>query len=314
MANATAAPPSSALDRIVIEDQGLRDGFQVEQQLVPTDVKLAFIEALVDAGLSRLQVCSFVNPKAVPQMADAEQLCARLPKREGVILSGLVLNGRGIDRAVRAGLSHVACSYSASDTHSRKNTRMSLAEAQIDYARTVKTAKDAGLTVRGGLQCVFGCRYEGRIDPSAVLSMVERHLALGVDELALADSTGMAHPNAVRFLMERVLPMAEGRPVFLHLHDTEARAMVNAMTAIDCGVRHFDTAFAGMGGCPYIQGASGNLSTEDLCVLVHGLGYDTGIDVSRVARVSRRAEEFFGKRFWGKMHRVLETAGQQVFP
>jgi len=304
---------ASASDkRIVIEDQGPRDGFQVEKKLVPTDTKLSFIEGLVDAGLSRVQVCSFVNPKAVPQMADAEELCGRLPQKPSVIYSGLVLNEKGIDRAITSGLKHVACSYSASDTHSKKNTRMSLAEAQVEYERTVRKAKDAGLTLRGGLQCVFGCRYEGRIDPDAVLRMVEHHFRLGVDELALADSTGMAHPEAIRFIMERVVPMAEGKPVILHLHDTEARAMINAMAAIDCGVRHFDTAFGGMGGCPYIKGASGNLSTEDLAVMVHGLGYETGIDVRKVAALSRRVEEFFEKKFWGKMHAVLGTENIQV--
>jgi hydroxymethylglutaryl-CoA lyase len=298
--------------RIVIEDQGPRDGFQVEKTVMDTDHKLAFVAGLVDAGLSRIQVCSFVHPKAVPQMADAEALCARLPKREGVIYSGLVLNERGIDRAIASGLLHVACSYSASDTHSRKNTKRSLSEAQEEYERTVQKAKDAGLTVRGGLQCAFGCRYEGRIDPSAVLKMAERHFALGIDEIALADSTGMAHPKDIRFLMTRIVEMAEGKPVILHLHDTEARAMVNAVTAIECGVRHFDTAFAGMGGCPYIKGASGNLSTEDLCVLVHGLGFDTGIDVRKVAALSLEVEAFFDKRFHGKMHRVLSTEGIEV--
>lgn len=306
MAKATSA-------QIVIEDQGPRDGFQVEKTVVPTDLKLELIQGLVDAGLRRIQVCSFVSPKAVPQMADAEALCARLPARDDVVFSALVLNEKGIDRAIRAGLKHVACSYSASDTHSRKNTRMSLAGAQAEYERTVRKAKEAGLMVRGGLQCVFGCRYEGRIDPGAVLGMVERHIALGVDELALADSTGMADPGTVRWMMDRVLPIAAGRPVILHLHDTEGRAMANALAAVERGVRHFDAAFAGMGGCPYIQGASGNISTEDLAAMVHAMGYETGVDVRKVAALSKRVEEFFGKRFWGKMHRVLQVESIQAF-
>jgi hydroxymethylglutaryl-CoA lyase len=305
--------PYAAPEPIVIEDQGPRDGFQVEKAVVPTDLKLELIQGLVDAGVRRVQVCSFVSPRAVPQMADAEALCARLPRRDGVVFSGLVLNEKGIDRAIQAGLRHVACSYSASDTHSRKNTRMSLEEAQSEVERTVKKAKAAGLTVRGGLQCVFGCRYEGRVAPEAVLRMVERHLELGVDEIALADSTGMADPRAVRWMVDRVLPMAEGRPVLLHLHDTEGRAMANALAAIERGVRHFDAAFAGMGGCPYIPGASGNLSTEDLAAAVHAMGYETGIDVRKVAALSLRVEAFFGKPFWGKMHRVLATEGIRTF-
>jgi hydroxymethylglutaryl-CoA lyase len=295
--------------RIVIEDQGPRDGFQVEQRVLSTDQKLHFIGGLVEAGLSRIQVCSFVSPSAVPQMADAEDLCARLKPSTGVIYSGLVLNEKGIDRAIASGLSHVACSYSASDTHSRKNTRMSLEEARSGHVATVKKAKAAGLRVRGGLQCAFGCRYEGRIDREAVLAMAESQLELGVDELALADSTGMADPHAVHWLMERMVKLAQEKPVILHLHDTEARAMANALAAIDAGVTHFDTAFAGMGGCPYIQGASGNLSTEDLAATLHLLGYETGIDIRKVAKLSLEAEALFDKKFWGKMHRVLGTEG-----
>lgn len=295
--------------RIVIEDQGPRDGFQVEQQVLSTEQKLHFIDGLAAAGVSRIQVCSFVSPSAVPQMADAEALCARLTARPGVIYSGLVLNEKGIERAIASGLSHVACSYSASDTHSRKNTRMSLADAQSSYVVTVKKAKAAGLRVRGGLQCAFGCRYEGRIDREAVLAMAESHLALGVDEIALADSTGMADPSAVRWLMERIVKLAQGRPVILHLHDTEARAMANALAAIEVGVTHFDTAFAGMGGCPYIKGASGNLSTEDLAATLHLMGFETGIDIRQVAKLSLEVEELFAKKFWGKMHRVLGTEG-----
>jgi hydroxymethylglutaryl-CoA lyase len=296
---------SSKAARIVIEDQGPRDGFQVESRVVPTDQKLLFIAGLVEAGVSRIQVCSFVSPSAVPQMADAEALCAQLEARSGVTYSGLVLNERGIERAIAAGLTHVACSYSASDTHSLKNTRMSLVRARASHVETVKKAKAAGLRVRGGLQCAFGCRYEGRIDREAVLAMVESQLALGVDEVALADSTGMADPRAIAWLMQRVVSVAQGKPVFLHLHDTEARAMANALAAIDVGVTHFDTAFAGMGGCPYIKGASGNLSTEDLAATLHLMGYETGIDIRKVAQLSNEAEAFFAKKFWGKMHRVL---------
>ena len=191
--------------RIIVEEQGLRDGFQSEADVVPTARKLELIDALVDAGLTRIQVCSFVHPKRVPQMADAEAICAGLDRRPGVVYSGLVLNLKGVERAITAGLDHVAASISASDTHSTKNTGMSLEDAQNRYAEMVRTAKDAGLTVRGGLQCAFGCRFEGAIDPDVVLDLVKRHLDLEIDELALADSTGMADPRAMEELMERVL-------------------------------------------------------------------------------------------------------------
>jgi hydroxymethylglutaryl-CoA lyase len=290
---------------IVIEEQGLRDGLQSEPKVVPTVRKLELIDALVDAGISRIQVCSFVHPKRVPQMADAEAVCAGLQRRPGVVYSGLVLNLKGVERAVAAGFDHVAASISASDTHSRKNTGMSLDEAQSRYAEMVQTAKADGLTVRGGLQCVFGCRFEGWIDPDRVVELVKRHLDLDIDELALADSTGMADPRSVQDLAGRVVEMAGDRPVILHLHDTEGKGLANALAAIQVGVRHFDTAFGGMGGCPFIKGATGNIATEDLATMLHQMGISTGIDVRAVARISRSMETFFDTRFPGSMHRVL---------
>ncbi len=290
---------------IVIEEQGLRDGFQSEKIVVPTERKLEIIDALADAGVPRIQVCSFVHPKRVPQMADAEAICRGLRRRPGVIYSGLVLNLKGVERAVDAGLDHVAASISASDTHSRKNTGKGLEEVQAGYAEMVRTAKDAGLTVRGGLQCVFGCRFEGAIDPDAVLDLVKRHLDLEIDELALADSTGMADPRSMTDLMGKILELAGDKPVILHLHDTEGRGLANALAAIQAGVRYFDTAFGGMGGCPFIKGATGNIATEDLVAMVERMGMTTGIDIRAVAEISRSLEGFFDTQFPGSMHRVL---------
>ncbi len=292
-------------DRIIIEEQGPRDGFQSEKTVVPTERKLEIINALAGAGVPRIQVCSFVHPKCVPQMADAEAVCAGLRRRPGVLYSGLVLNLKGVERAVAAGLDHVGASISASDTHSRKNTGRSLEEAQAGYAEMVRAAKDAGLTVRGGLQCVFGCRFEGAVDPGVVLDLVKRHLDLDIDELALADSTGMADPASMTDLMGRVLELADDRPVILHLHDTEGRGLANALAAIQAGVRVFDTAFGGMGGCPFIKGATGNIATEDLVAMVERMGMPTGIDIRAVAEISRSLETFFDTRFPGSMHRVL---------
>lgn len=291
--------------RIIIEEQGLRDGFQSEKTIVPTQRKLEIINALADAGVPRIQVCSFVHPKYVPQMADAEAVCKSLRRRPGVIYSGLVLNLKGVERAVAAGLDHVAASISASDTHSRKNTGKGLEEVQTGYAEMVRTAKEAGLTVRGGLQCVFGCRFEGAIDPEVVLDLVKRHLDLEIDELALADSTGMADPQSMTDLMGQVLELAGGKPVILHLHDTEGRGLANALAAVQGGVRYFDTAFGGMGGCPFIKGATGNISTEDLVAMVERMGMSTGVDIRAVAEISRSMETYFETRFPGSMHRVL---------
>ncbi|MDI7260577.1 MAG: hydroxymethylglutaryl-CoA lyase [Thermodesulfobacteriota bacterium] len=292
--------------KVVIEEQGLRDGLQSENIFVPTEKKLAVIDALLDAGVRRVQVTSFVNPKLIPQLADADQVCASLKKRDGVVYSGLVLNPKGIERAAQAGLTHVAASISASDTHSRKNANASLAEARQRFAEMVKIGKNNGLTVRGGLQCVFGCRFEGKIDPNVVLDIVKEQLDLGIDEIALADSTGMANPRSIQEICEKVQALANERPIILHLHDTEGKGLANVLAALQVGVTYFDTAFGGMGGCPFIKGASGNISTEDVVFMLAQMGIDTGIDVDKIAAISRSLEDFFDKRFSGKMHRVLE--------
>jgi hydroxymethylglutaryl-CoA lyase len=297
---------------VVIEEQGLRDGLQSEKALVPKEKKLELINAVVDAGVKRVQVTSFVHPKLVPQMADAEDVCKGLKQAKDVIFSGLVLNPKGIERAANAGLKHVAASISASDTHSRKNANASLAEARKGFAEMVKVGKQHGLTIRGGLQCVFGCRFEGRIDPAVVLDLIKEQLDLGIDEVALADSTGMANPHSIQQISAKVIELANGMPVFLHLHDTEGKGLANALAALQVGVAHFDTAFGGMGGCPFIKGASGNISTEDLVFMLGQMGIESGIDIDKISTISRSLEKFFAKQFSGKMHRVLARDDIQI--
>ena len=291
--------------RVVIEEQGLRDGLQSEKTPVPTAKKLEIIDALIDAGVRRIQVTSFVNPKRIPQMADADALCAGLKAQPGVIFSALVLNATGIERAADAGLKHVSASISASDTHSRKNANISLVEARRQLADMIKIGKAQGLAVGGGLQCVFGCRFEGAIDPESVFDIVKEQLDLGIDEIVLADSTGMANPHAIQQICARVIDLANGIPVILHLHDTEGKGLANVLAALALGVNHFDTTFGGMGGCPFIKGASGNIATEDLVWMLSQMGIETGIDAGKIAAISRSMESFFNKPFAGKMHRLL---------
>jgi len=291
--------------QVIIEEQGLRDGLQNEKTLVPHEKKLELINAVIDAGVKRVQVTAFVHPQRVPQMADAEAVCSGLKQTKDVIFTGLVLNTKGIERAAAAGLKQVEVSISASDTHSRQNANATLAEARQEFAEMVKAGKRHGLTIRGGLQCVFGCRFEGPIDPAVVLDLVKEQLDLGIDEVALADSTGMAHPNSIQEICAKVLELARGIPVFLHLHDTEGKGLANALAALQVGVHHFDTAFGGMGGCPFIKGASGNIATEDLVFMLGQMGIECGIDIDKLAAVSRGLETYFAKPFSGKMHRVL---------
>ncbi len=303
---------SSYPPKIVIEEQGLRDGLQTEKPFMPTDKKLEIIGVVADAGIKRIQVTSFVHPKLVPQMADAEEICKGLDWTKDVLYSGLVLNTKGLERAADAGLQHVAASISASDTHSRKNANVSLPQARQRIAEMIKTGKNQGLLIRGGLQCVFGCRFEGRIDPNVVFDMIKEQLDLGIDEVALADSTGMANPISIQEISAKVIELSEDKPVFLHLHDTEGKGLANALAAMQVGVAHFDTAFGGTGGCPFIKGATGNISTEDMVFMSEQMGIETGVDIDKVAAISRSLEEYFSKQFSGKMHRVIDRKDIQV--
>jgi hydroxymethylglutaryl-CoA lyase len=291
---------------VVIEEQGLRDGLQREGRIVPTAKKLEIINAMIRAGIKRVQVTSFVNPKIVPQMADAENLCAGLIRQNDVVYSALVLNPQGMARAARAGVSHVTASISVSNTHSQRNAGMSLDAARKQFSEMVAIGKKHGLTIRGGLQCVFGCRFEGRIDPADVMHLAKEQLDLGIDEIELADTTGMADPFSIQEICSPIISAADKKPVYLHLHDTEGKGLANALAALQVGITHFDTTLGGMGGCPFIKGATGNISTEDLAFMLGQMGIETGINIDKIAALSRSLEDFFEKRFTGKMHRLLE--------
>jgi hydroxymethylglutaryl-CoA lyase len=290
---------------VVIEEQGLRDGLQNETKLVSTGKKLEIIDALVDAGVKRIQIASFVNPETIPQMADAERLFAGLKKHDDVVYSVLVLNPKGIQRAAGAGVPHVTASISASNTHSQRNAGMTLNEARRQLSEMIAIGKKSGLTIRGGIQCVFGCRYEGKIDSNTVMDMLKEQLDQGIDEIELADTTGMADPRAVQEICGSARSLTADKPVYLHLHDTEGKGLANALAALQTGITHFDSAFGGMGGCPFVLGASGNIATEDLVFMLEQMGIETGINASKIAAVSRSLEDFFKRRFSGKMHHLL---------
>ncbi len=294
---------------IILEEQGLRDGFQTLTQIIPTEKKLEYIDRLVVAGVTRIQVASFVHPRLVPQMADAEAVCKGLNKKKDVVYSGLVLNLKGVQRGIDAGLDHLACSISASDTHSQKNARLTLEEAKSAFKAMVNLSKENGITVRGGIQCAFGCRYEGPVDEDHVLDMVDHHLDTGIDELALADSTGMGNPKQLGALMQKVMEKAGDTPVILHLHNTENKGYSNFYAATEAGVRIFDTAFGGLGGCPFIKSATGNIATEDTAHAARQMGYETGLDIHKIAEISRELEEVLGEKLPGQLYRLIDKEG-----
>ena len=298
-------------ENVTLIEVGPRDGFQFEDQVIPTGMKVEIINDLVEAGLKHIQVASFVNPARVPQMADAEEVVNRLPASRGIVFSGLVLNPRGLQRALQAGLNHVEISISISDTHSRKNAGVSFDRAFSGMMGMIQLARAEGIGVRAGIQCAFGCVYEGRVSQERIFQLVQYYASQKVDAIALSDTTGMADPMSVMRLLQTLTPACGDIPIILHLHDTRGLGLANLMAALECGVNQFDTALAGMGGCPFVRGAAGNIATEDTVHLMDAMGIRTGVDIAAVSKCSRRLEDYLAKRFPGRMHRLLE---QEDFP
>jgi hydroxymethylglutaryl-CoA lyase len=294
------------LQHIIIEEQGLRDGLQTLSINIPITKKIEWIQQLIVAGIKRIQVTSFVHPELVPQMADAEELIKLLPKDDSVIFSALVLNTKGVERAIASGIKNLAISLSASNTHSVKNANKTIEASKIELAAMVVLAKQNNIVVRGGVQCAFGCRYEGKIGEQVVYDLVQHHLDCGVNEIALADSTGMGNPYQVKKMMQKIVALCGDIPVSLHLHNTENKGYANMIAAIEVGVTQFDTAFGGLGGCPFIKGATGNIATEDTVHILHEMGYETTIDINKVAMVSREMESILGEKLPGLMYKIVK--------
>ena len=298
--------------KVTLTEVGPRDGFQFEKQFIPTELKVDIISRLVEAGLKHIQVASFVNPSRVPQMADAEEVVSRLPGSPGVVFSGLVLNPRGLERALRAGLKQVEISLSASDTHSRKNAGVGFEKAVALMKEMIRLARAENLSMRASIQCAFGCVYEGDISRDRILGLVRYFAARQVDAIVLSDTTGMANPISVKRLLEVLVPECGKIPIILHLHDTRGMGLANLMAALQCGVTQFDTAMAGMGGCPFVRGAAGNIATEDTIHLLESMGIMTGIDPVKVSKCSHQLENYLSKQFPGRIHRLLLQEGFQL--
>lgn len=291
--------------QIIIEEQGLRDGLQTLAVAIPIEKKLEWANAFIDAGIKRLQVASFVNPKYVPQMADAEALIEQLPNNDAVVFSALVLNKKGVERALDTNIKHLAISLSASNTHSLKNANKTIEEAKEDIAEAIDLALKNGVTVRAGVQCAFGCRYEGNISKAIVYDLVQHLVNTGAQEIALADSTGMANPLQIIDIVKHVKVITSGKPLALHLHNTENKGYANVFAALQAGVTSFDTAFGGLGGCPFIKNATGNIATEDTVNMLSQMGYATGVDINKIKEISKEMERILGNELPGLMYKII---------
>jgi len=286
--------------RVDVYEVGPRDGLQNELRSVPLKDKLRLVTALVAAGERRIEVTSFVSSKWVPQLADADELLARLERPANVIYSALVPNLKGLERAKAAGLAEAAVFASATESHSRKNINKSIAEALHVAGAVAKGALASGMRVRAYLSVVWGCPYEGVTSIPTVVDLAGRLLDLGVYQLSLGDTIGVGIPTQTEAILDAVLRRVPVDKLALHLHDTRGTALANALVGLTYGVTTLDASIGGLGGCPYAPGAAGNLATEDLVNLLHGMGVQTGIDLARLVDAGELAQELIGRKLPGK--------------
>lgn len=303
---------------ILIHEVGMRDGLQVEAQAVPTSQKIAWIEQLLSSNVDFIQVGSFVNPKVLPQMADTDALFAHFRARSAAApksptLTALVLNEKGLERGLAAGVTYFCMGVSASDTHSRKNTAMATDEALERILAMAATARAAGAIVQVSVQSAFGCGFEGTIPETRVLRLVDRFIGAGIRLVSLADTAGHASPAQVERLFVNVHAIDPDVVCAVHLHDTYGMAMANACAALRAGVRYFESAFGGLGGCPFTALAGGNLCTEDFVHLLQRDGHRRDIKLDPIADVARSAGQFLGRALPGYVHKTGAIGSQMQF-
>lgn len=281
---------------IILEDQSLRDGLQLEQKTLSLAEKQHLFELLVAAGFTHIQAGSFVHPKRVPQMADSDQFISDLIRQyPDLTISGLILNSNGFERALKTGLQHVCLSVSISDTHSLKNVGKSAKDALTEMVGLIKKAVSANLAVRAGAQCAFGCVYEGAIVETAVLNALDQMVAAGATTINIADTTGMARPEQIRELIPQIRQRIGNIPISLHLHDTHGRGLANMEAGFNKGIRHFDVSTGGLGGCPFVKGAAGNVAAERAVELFEKNGHTTDIDPVALKKVVSLYEQLLGR-------------------
>lgn len=285
---------------VLLQEVGMRDGLQNEACILPAETRASLIDRLSASGMPRIQIGSFVSTRRVPQMAGTDLVWAAMQRNPATRYSVLVLNQQGLDRALAARIPHVEIYVSASETHSMRNSGSSVEDAFKEAESMIRMARDRDFTVTAGIMCAFGCFYEGAIAVSVVADMVQCFDALGPVEIGLADTAGLADPNQIHRVIEQVGRVVELNRLTLHLHDTRGFGLENLRTALKLGVRRFDSSVGGLGGCPFIPGATGNISTEDTVAVAESLGFETHVNVSKVAEVRADLSRLLGRELPGE--------------
>ncbi len=296
-------------DKVSIIEVSPRDGLQNEKQTVPTDVKFELIEGLIDAGIKKLEATSFVSPKWVPQMGDNSELMQRINRdnnrHKDVCYSVLTPNMRGFENSLAFAPDEVVIFGSASETFSQKNINCSIDESIERFAPVAKAAKAAGIKVRGVISCTVGCPYEGEIAPSQVAYVTKRLVDIGAEHIGVADTIGVGTPIKVQNALKAAMEYIDVTDISGHFHDTYGQALANILASLSLGVAQYDTSAAGLGGCPYAKGATGNVATEDVVYMLQGMGIETGIDLDKLAVAGQRISDFLGRKNGSKVATAL---------
>ena len=291
--------------QVTIVEVGPRDGLQNETIFVPTEVKIKLIDQLSVSGLTRIEATSFVSAKAIPQLADGEFVFQNIKKTSGIRFSALVPNELGMEKALKAGVKEIAVFTAASETFNQRNIQCSIAESIERIKPVMEIAKNHDIFIRAYISCVLGCPYEGAIPPQKVSALSEELINLGADEISLGDTIGVGTPKQTQQLIEMVKKSVPVHQLALHCHDTYGQAIANIYAALECGISCFDSSVAGLGGCPYAQGATGNVATEDVLYLMHGLGIDTGVDIYQIVRTGEMICKALGRPNQSKVGNAL---------
>jgi hydroxymethylglutaryl-CoA lyase len=298
--------------RIFINDVGVRDGFQIEKVFIPTETKIAFIDHLSKTGLTKIEATSFVHPKFVPNMSDAETVLANIQRVAGVTYSALTPNIKGMERAIAchqsgATIDEMNLFMSASETHNMANVKRTTAQSLEDFAVMVPMAKAVGIRMNGTVSTSFGCPFEGAVSEARVMEIAEKYLAMGFDGLTFADTTGMANPRQVERMMREAVKRFPGAEITLHFHNTRGMGLANVVAGIAAGVVHYDASIAGLGGCPFAPGATGNICTEDLVNMLQDMGFDTGIDLDKLLAAAVKIPAIVGHDVPGQVMKAGKT-------
>jgi hydroxymethylglutaryl-CoA lyase len=287
---------------VSLYEVSLRDGLQNERATVLLRDKIRLADALASAGLKRIELTSFVSPKWIPQLADADELARHVPKFPGVVWSALCPNERGLERAKAAGIEEIAVFMSASETHNQRNVNKTIAATLATFDNVIAPAVASGIRVRGYVSTAWGCPYEGEVPPAKVLAIAHELATRGCYQVSLGDTIGCGTPRQTRDLLRLFFQEFKPSQLGLHMHDTRGTALANVLVGLEMGIRDFDASVAGMGGCPYAPGAAGNLATEDLVYMLDGMGISTGVDLAKLVEAGKVAESLVGRILPGKVH------------